>query len=126
MSNEIEQTYSRVPDFGATMAQRIAQKNGTPSPVPTFDPYQTMLKRKEAETAPIDPASVQQWPEKDIKALEDYCKRMGIVGFNCGRMPPAVALAMLRNKVGEDYTGVPLEQRTPYSQTMQKKQLLLG
>jgi hypothetical protein len=41
-----------------------------------------------------------QWREKDIKALEDFCKLHGIEGFRCGYMSPVAALAMLKNKLG--------------------------
>ena len=45
-------------------------------------------------------------------ALQDYCTKMGIMGFNTGRLPPAVALAMLKKQMG-DYANVPLEERIP-------------
>ena len=145
MADEFESLNSRIPDFSAALSQRIAQKQGTTTPAtptPPVDPYQLMLKRKEAETAPIDPATVKQWPEKDVKALQDYCERMGIVGFSCGRMHPIAALSMLKNQLGDDYSNVPLEERGPagyeklgnsgygpnypYSQAIQKKQILHG
>jgi len=144
MNDEFENLNSRIPDFAAVIAQRINQKQGTttPAPTPSFDPYQAMLKRKEAETAPIDPATIKQWPEEDVKRLQDYCERMGIVGFNCGRMNPIAAMAFLKGKFGGDYTDVPFEERIPsgyeklgtegyepnypYSKAMQKKQILHG
>ena len=145
MADEFENLSSRIPDFSAAIAQRVSQKQGTtttPTPTPSFDPYQAMLKRKEAETAPIDPATIKQWPEEDVKRLQDYCERMGIVGFSCGRMHPIAALAFLKEKFGGDYTDVPLEERVPsgyeklgaegygpsypYSKAIQKKQILHG
>jgi len=92
----------------------------------SFDPYQALLKKKETNTAPTDVLSVQSYPEEDIKALEDYCKKMNIVGFDTGRLPPSVALALLKSRLGDNYTNIPLEERVPYSQTMQKKQLIFG
>ena len=149
MADEFEDLNSRIPDFSAALSQRIAQKQGTTTPAtpttsatPNVDPYQLMLKRKEAEIAPIDPSTVKQWPEKDVKALQDYCERMGIVGFSCGRMHPIAALSMLKNQFGDDYSNVPLEERVPagyeklgssgygpsypYGQAIQKKQILHG
>ena len=127
--NEEENFNSRLPDFEMMMAQRLnSTPNPTRPPAGTVDPYKLMLKRKEQETAPTptNPTEVTKWPEKDIKALEDYCKRMGIVGFSCGRMSPIAALALLKQKLGDDYTGVPLEERNPYSSTTKKKDLILG
>lgn len=145
MSDDFESINSRMPDLGAVIAQRIAAKQGiapTPATPSGFDPYQAMLKKKEAETAPIDPATIQRWPEQDVKTLEDYCKRMGIVGFSSGRLPPLVALRHLKDKFGEDFTGVPIEERVPsgyekmgsnphgpnypYSQPTSRKQILHG
>lgn len=135
MSDEFEDLNSRIPDFSAALAMRLAQKQGTaPTPAPAFDPYKEMLKRKEAETAPIDPSTVKQWPDADIKRLQDYCESMGIVGFSCGRMSPTAALAMLKSKLGDNYTEIPLEERvpagcspiSPYSKITPKKQILHG
>jgi hypothetical protein len=51
-----------------------------------------MLKKKEEEIAPIDPSSVKKWPDEDTKRLEDYCAKMGIIGFGT-KMNPISALA---------------------------------
>lgn len=142
MADEFENINSRLPDLGAVLAQRIAQKQGITPTTANFDPYAAMLKKKEEETAPIDPATIRQWPEADVKRLQDYCQRMGIVSFNCGRMHPIACLAMLRKEYGDDYTDVPLEERLPtnyeklgtsgygpsypYSQAVSKKQILHG
>lgn len=64
------------------------------------------------------------WPEKDIKALEDFCKKHGIVGYNCGRMNPIAALALLKQKLG--IVDSSLQERTPYSNPSNKKILLNG
>jgi hypothetical protein len=122
------------------LAQRIGQKASLPPPG-TVDPYQVMLQRKKGETAPIDPATIQKWPEEDVKALEDYCKRNGIIGF-ASRMNPKLALMQLKQQIG-DYSDTPLEERVPegyekigtpnkygpnypYSAAIAKKQILHG
>lgn len=147
MSDEFDSINNRLPDLGAVLAQRIAAKQGSvaaPSTTPSseaFDPYKAILKKKEAETAPIDPATIVKWPEKDVKALEDYCKKVGIIGFNCGRMHPIAALSMLKQQFG-DFGDVPLEERVPagyekigssgygpnfpYSKAVNKKQVIHG
>ena len=100
-----------------------------------------MLQRKKGEIKEIDPATIQKWPEEDVKELEDYCKRNGIVGF-ASRMNPKLALIQLKRQVG-DYSGVALEDRVPegyekvgtpnkygpgypYSAAVAKKQILHG
>lgn len=133
MSDEYESLNSRIPDFGAALAQRVSQKTVTSSPT-TFDPYKEMLKKKNEDSAPVDPSTIRKWPEADEQKLQDYCQKMGIIGFNSGKLSPIVALAMLKRQFGEDFTGVPLEERVPhgygpnntYSQTIQKKQILHG
>lgn len=42
----------------------------------------------------------QDWPKNDMQILEEFCRAHNIVGFNCGNIPPLVALAMLKEKMG--------------------------
>jgi len=140
----MSEEFPTLPDLNSALAMRIAQKKAVEGPLPppgTTDPYQLMLKRKAGDTAPVDPATIQTWPEEDVKALEDYCKRQGIIGF-ASRMNPKLALMQLKQQIG-DYSGVPLEERVPegyekrgtpnpyssnypYSEAMRKKQVLHG
>src|ERR1035437_5378920 len=133
--------FPTLPGSENLLQQRIAQKSAVDGPLPppgTADPYQLMLQRKKGETGPIDPATIQKWPEEDVKELEDYCKRMGVVGF-ASRMNPKLALMQLKRQLG-DYSGVPLEERIPdgyekagtvnkygpnypYSEAIRKKQI---
>ena len=96
------------------------------------------------ESGEIDPKTIQQkWPDEDVKKLQDYCTKMGVCGFSSGKMQPLVALALLKKQFGDDYTGVPLEDRIPegynkretisnyspnypYTEAMRKKQILHG
>ena len=141
--------YPDVSEFMATrLAQRIAAKTGqtstnTPLPPGTFDPYASLIKKKNQETnGDIAPNTVQKFPAADIKRLQDYCTKMGIAGFN-SNLPPIAALGLLKKQLGDDYTDVPLEERCPigyekvgissgygpnypYSQAMVKKQILHG
>jgi len=149
MTDDFESLNSRIPDFGSALTQRIvarkAEETGTTlPPAGTVDPYQLMLKRKQGEELKeVDPSNIVKWPEADTKKLEDYCSKMGVVGFNCGRMHPLAALAMLKKQFGDDYTDVPLGERVPegyekigtkspygpgypYSQAVLKKQILHG
>jgi hypothetical protein len=139
---------SRLPDMSSALAQRITAKQGTMAgvnpPPGTVDPYKLMLQRKNnTEASDIDPGKIVRWPEADVQKLQDYCMKMGIYGFNSGRMHPLVALSQLKKQFGDDYTDVPLEQRVPegyekkgtlsgygpnypYSQAMKQKQIIHG
>lgn len=81
----------------------MRQQSATVSSVNGFDPYQSMLRRKQSN---IDTDTgynndpVQKYDPKDIQALEEFCKQYGIVGFNFGKMNPKSALQMLKNKIG--------------------------
>ncbi len=119
MPEELD-TFRELPDIGTMLAQRLAQRgvtaNGSLPPPGTIDPYEVIMARKKAELSgtPVkqpDLPPVQQWPEEDVKALEDYCKRMGIMGF-ATRINPKIALMQLKRQMG-DYSGVPLEDRIP-------------
>jgi hypothetical protein len=133
--------FPTLPGFDNLLQQRIAQKSGVLPPPGTADPYNLMLQRKKGEIKEIDPATIQKWPEEDVKELEDYCRRNGIVGF-ASRMNPKLALMQLKRQVG-DYSGVALEDRVPegyekvgtpnkygpgypYSAAVAKKQILHG
>lgn len=131
MSDEFELLNNKVPDFNAALLSRI--KNKTQDTVSsTFDPHKLMVQKKQQETSQDYTSLPAQssWPEDDVKKLELYCQRMGIVGFNCGRIPPIVALAMLKKQLGDDFTDVPMEQRTIPGYTnpasISNKQLLHG
>ena len=111
-----EDSYDReMPDFTQILAQRLAQKqtDGTPTAAPNgFDPYKAMLDKKKMEDGePIDTSNTQKWPAADVKALEDFCAKHGILGYNCGRMSPIAALSMLKKQLGFDDR--PLEDRVP-------------
>lgn len=146
MSEEFESINSKIPDFSSVLTQRIiSRKCGTESNLPppgTVDPYQLMLKRKHQTPGEnLDSPNIVQWPEEDVKKLQDYCQKMGIYGFST-KINPLVALAQLKKQFG-DYVDTPLEERVPegyeklgtkpsynpnypYSQAMRKKQILHG
>ena len=67
-----------------------------------FDPYQAMLRRKQAntqdDTGYIN-SPVQEYDPKDILELEEFCTKYGIVGFNFGTMNPKAALRMLKSRM---------------------------
>jgi hypothetical protein len=107
-----DMTTSVIPDFTQILKQRVA--TAVQPSLPGFDPHAMMVKKNQIEKGEIapDPVPEVKWPEKDIKALEEFCKKYGIMGFNCGRMSPTAAMAMLRNMMGIDER--PLEDRVPY------------
>ena len=92
-------------DIMSALQQRIAQKqtqSTSPQSSPsksTIDPYEMMVKRKQENEGEVT-RPVQTWPEADVKKLEDFCSKMGILGINCGSIPPLVILQMLKNKFG--------------------------
>ena len=100
---------SIIPDFNQVISKKIdtlKQNSG-------FDPYKIMVQKKQLNDGEIeDNTPKKTWPEKDIKVLEDFCEKHGIVGFNCGRMSPIAALAFLKQKLG--IVDGSLEERIPY------------
>lgn len=102
--------HSLMPDFNQVVTQRL----GT-TPTSGFDPHKLMVKKKQVEAGEVvaeDETPKQTWPEKDVKTLEDFCAKHGILGFNCGRMSPIAAMAMLKQKIG--IVDGPLEDRMPF------------
>ena len=101
--------HSAVPDFGSILAQKLH-----PTSIPNgFDPHLLMVKKKEVDSGVVEDTTPKQtWPEKDVKTLEDFCAKHGIFGFNCGRMSPIAAMAMLKQKIG--IVDNSLEERMPF------------
>jgi len=106
-----ELKHNLLPDFNQVLAKRLAP---TQQELPGFDPHALMVKKHKVETGevPPDPTPEVKWPEKDVKALEDFCQQHGIMGYNCGRMHPIAALAMLKQQLG--YDDRPLQERVPF------------
>jgi hypothetical protein len=103
----------------------LVSKNPISTETKKFDPYKLMIKKVNSEET-IDTIPKQKWPEEEIKALKNFCEKNGIVGFNAGQMPPIVALAFLKNKLG--IVDVPLKERIPYGyqQISGEKKILHG
>lgn len=129
----INETLHRIPDFDAMalLQARLASKGTGPQSTPlkgNIDPYRMMLDRR-AENASEATAPIQSWPAEDIKKLEEFCLKHGIVGFNCGRMSPAAALSLLKQKLGV-FEGSPHTEgyghNYPYTETIRKRILLSG
>ena len=77
-------------------------------PTSLNDPiFQSLVRRKQqGEDTTLPP--IQEFPQQDIEELESFCRKYGIIGFNCGRMNPKAALRMLKSRMG-----VPIEEATP-------------
>jgi hypothetical protein len=44
---------------------------------------------------------VVEFDKTSEKELNEFCNQHGIIGFNCGNMPPKVALEILKNRIGD-------------------------
>lgn len=109
---------SEYPDIGQFLQQRLLQKiNQSSAPATSnpsgFDPYKAMVKRHKIQTGeePVELPDAIKWPEEDIKELQDYCQKMGIVGFS-SRQSPKLALIQLKRQFG-DYSDISPENRVP-------------
>ena len=102
--------------------------------LPGFD---NMFEVTSSEKEIITDAKPAEWPAKDVKALSDFCKKNNVSGFDCGRMSPIAALALLKRKLG--WADSSLSERVPfdgkksinnpyytYQDMVQKKTLLHG
>lgn len=67
--------------------------------VPEFDPYKLLLKRKQQEDDPTFISKIEHNHE-DIKELEEFCNKYGILGINFKNMNPKTILNMLKSKMG--------------------------
>lgn len=96
--------FASMANMGAMQTRVMAKSNDS-----GFDPYQTMLSRKKRQEDPIadqEPVG-KQHNDGDIKALEEFCQKYGILGFNCGNMSPRAALTFLKAKMGVRETETP-------------------
>jgi hypothetical protein len=90
--------------IGNLQAMMVMRQQSAPvTSINGFDPYQSMLRRKQSnvsdESGYIN-AEVEQYDPNDIQELEEFCQQYGIMGFNFGKMNPKSALRMLKNKMG--------------------------
>ena len=69
-------------------------------PTSLNDPiFQSLVRRKQrGEDTNLPP--IQEFPQEDINELESFCRKYGILGFNCGNMHPKAALRMLKMRMG--------------------------
>lgn len=67
--------------------------------IPEFDPYKLLLKRKQQQDDPTYIPNIEHNPE-DVKELEEFCKKYGILGVNFKNMNPKAILNMLKSKMG--------------------------
>lgn len=67
--------------------------------IPDFDPYQSLLRRKQQSEDPMEFPTLE-FNIEDVAALEEFCTQHNIVGFNFKHMNPKAALNMLKNKIG--------------------------
>lgn len=117
MVEEYTPQFSEIPDMQSLLMQRIANKV---SDQPTklsgggFDPHASMVKRNKIEKGEELPEipEAPRWPEEDVQELQNYCQRMGIIGFST-RQNPKIALMQLKKQMG-DFDGISLEERVPH------------
>ena len=74
--------------------------------------FENMFEITSSEKEIITDANMAEWPAKDVKALAEFCKKNNISGFDCGRMSPIAALALLKKKLG--WADNPLSERVPF------------
>jgi len=95
------------PSIGSGMFGGMSMQRPTATRVPDFDPVALMSKRKQQQDNP-DNIPVVNYSESDINELESFCRKYGIIGFNCGRMHPRAALRMLKMRMGIPHEEKPI------------------
>lgn len=66
-----------------------------------YDPIHALfLKRKQQQDNGENLPPIKQYSDDDIKALEEFCNKYGILACNFGNMHPKAALQMLKSKMG--------------------------
>ncbi len=71
--------------------------------------------RKVDDKSPEMNPSIPAYSDEDMKELQDYCAKRGIIGVNFNGMNPQAVLRMLKSKMGERN-----------EQTVSKKGMLYG
>lgn len=115
--SEYSPEFSNIPDIATLLHQRIANKQAEEMPFKrpssTLNPHSIMVKKHRIERGEELPEipEANQWPVEDVKALQDYCQKMGIVGFST-RQSPKLALMQLQKQMG-DFSNISVENRVP-------------
>jgi len=100
-------SYSEYPSMENMLTSRLSRKSQSTT---AFDPHKLMvdLKKQSDSNGYSQITPVQSWPENDVNALSEYCRKMGIFGVSFGNMNPRLVLNMLKQKLG-DLTPVSVE-----------------
>lgn len=107
---------NNLPSFDSFVNRKLSQteKNNV-----SFDPCKLIQQRNNQESPSMP--EVKEWDVEDVKKLEEFCTKHGILGYNFGRMNPKLALLMLKKQMGV-YTDTPMEERVPLGyESMNKK-----
>lgn len=67
--------------------------------IPEFDPYKLLLKRKQQQDDSTLSPKIE-YNLDDVKELEEFCVKYGILGINFKNMNPKSILNMLKSKMG--------------------------
>lgn len=87
------------PSIGSGMFGNMQMHKPMSNSLPNFDPVALMAKRKQQrDDGNLPPIS--SFNDSDINELESFCRKHGIIGFNCGNMNPKAALRLLKMKMG--------------------------
>jgi len=102
--------------IGSGMFGHMSMNRPVATKVSDFDPVALMAKRKQQQDSGNNIPLVN-YSENDIADLESFCRKYGILGFNCGNMHPRAALRMLKIRMG-----IPNEEKP----IVENKSLLKG
>jgi len=78
----------------------MLRPNGKGKNEVSADDINKLLKGRSFEQTPLSYQDVPQYDQKDLLALEQFCREYGILGVNFGKMNPRAALNMLKGKMG--------------------------
>ena len=104
------------PSIGSGMFGNMQMHRPMSNSLPNFDPVALMAKRKQQRDDGNLPP-ITSFNDNDIKELESFCHKYGIIGFNCGNMNPKAALRLLKMRMG-----IPNEEKP----IVENKSLLKG
>jgi len=83
-----------------TMNLSMLRPNGKGKDEVSLSDINKLLKGRSFEQTPLSYQDVPQYDQKDVLALEQFCRENGILGVNFGKMNPRAALNMLKGKMG--------------------------
>lgn len=84
-----------------TMNMSVLLPRGKSRDEVSMNDINALLKGRSYNQEPLSYDQIPQYDNNDMKELQEYCQKYGILGVNFGNRNPRAVLQMLKARMGE-------------------------